>query len=255
MAKAAPIAPFVMTQTDLLLEFPVVTLDAPAHFDGGHQDLERDVRRQRGQKIAGRIEFTFGPFDQQPFFLAGSIALSGAHAYPCKARGQHRQRQGRSLHHRALAAQRGYETGAHPLQGRAAGGGGSGCRPAATLYLACAIPGLRRRRKIEGLGDDRSPAHSVAAGHPHHGGGGLSRGDHVGVVRLFGLARPANLPPEIAQKLTNAVRAAIKTPAFRQRLNEQGGILRAGGGAGDARHGSGGNRPIPAHSAGGWHQC
>src|SRR3989338_2446382 len=40
--KAAPIAPFVMTQPHLLLEFPVVTLDAPAHFDSGYQCLERD---------------------------------------------------------------------------------------------------------------------------------------------------------------------------------------------------------------------
>src|SRR3990172_9411011 len=78
MMKAAPIAPFVMTQTHLLLEFPVVTLDAPAHFDGGHQCLERDVLRQGGQEIAGRFGFTFGPFDEQPFFLAGSIALSRA---------------------------------------------------------------------------------------------------------------------------------------------------------------------------------
>src|ERR1700693_2682738 len=49
MMKAAPIAPFVMTETDFLLEFPVVTLDAPAHFDGGYEFLERDVRRQGGQ--------------------------------------------------------------------------------------------------------------------------------------------------------------------------------------------------------------
>lgn len=46
---------------------------------------------------------------------------------------------------------------------------------------------------------------------------------------LFGLAGPADLPPEIAQKLTNAALAAIKTPALRQRLNESGYILRAEG--------------------------
>src|ERR1700737_3560917 len=42
MMKAAPIASFVMTQADFLLEFPVVALNAPAHFDGGYQLLERD---------------------------------------------------------------------------------------------------------------------------------------------------------------------------------------------------------------------
>lgn len=46
---------------------------------------------------------------------------------------------------------------------------------------------------------------------------------------LFGLAGPANLPAEIAQKLTNAALAAIRTPALRQRLGESGYILRAEG--------------------------
>src|SRR3989337_2824907 len=43
MMKPTPIAPFVMTQPHLLLEFPVVTFDAPAHFDGAHQELKQEV--------------------------------------------------------------------------------------------------------------------------------------------------------------------------------------------------------------------
>ena len=81
MMKATPIAPFVMPKTDLLLEFQVVTLDAPTHFDAGHQVLERDVHSQGREEVAGRLEFTFGPFDKQPFFLASSISVRGVHAY------------------------------------------------------------------------------------------------------------------------------------------------------------------------------
>src|ERR1035437_2097934 len=68
MMKAAPIASFVMTKADFLFEFPVVALDAPAHFDDGHQFPEREVCRQGGQEIARRLDFTFRPFDEQPFF-------------------------------------------------------------------------------------------------------------------------------------------------------------------------------------------
>ena len=32
MMEAAPSAPLVVAETDLLLEFLIVTLDAPAHF-------------------------------------------------------------------------------------------------------------------------------------------------------------------------------------------------------------------------------
>ena len=52
--------------------------------------------------------------------------------------------------------------------------------------------------------------------------------DGIGTV-LFGLSAPADLPLDIAQKLTNAALAAIKTPAIRQQLNENGYILRAAG--------------------------
>ena len=88
MMKTAPIAPFVMTQTQLLLEFEVVTLDAPAHLDGGHQRPEGNVCGQGGQEIARWLGFVFGPLDEQPFFFADLIGVRGAHPYPHKARGE-----------------------------------------------------------------------------------------------------------------------------------------------------------------------
>ena len=85
MMKAPPITSFVMAEADLLLEFPVVTLNAPAHFDDVHQFLDRNIGRQGGQEVAGWFNFTGGPFDQQPFFLAGPVGLCGAYAHPREA--------------------------------------------------------------------------------------------------------------------------------------------------------------------------
>ena len=69
MMKAPPIAPFVMPETQFLFELAVVALDAPSHFDGGHEILERELRREGGEPIMGRLGLMFGPFDEQPFFL------------------------------------------------------------------------------------------------------------------------------------------------------------------------------------------
>ena len=88
MMEAAPIAPFIMAEADLLLEFPIVPLDAPAHLNDAHQLLERDVYRQGGQEISGWIGATLGLFDEQPFFLPEPVGLRGAHARPCEARGE-----------------------------------------------------------------------------------------------------------------------------------------------------------------------
>jgi hypothetical protein len=43
MAEATPPAPFKMPQPDLLLEFLIIALDAPAQLDGVDQIAERDV--------------------------------------------------------------------------------------------------------------------------------------------------------------------------------------------------------------------
>ena len=82
MMEATPIAPFVMTQIQVLFEFEVITLDAPAHVDGGRQLSKGNVWGQVGRKLASRLGFPFGRFDEQPFFLASSIDVRSAHAYP-----------------------------------------------------------------------------------------------------------------------------------------------------------------------------
>ena len=90
--KTAPTAPFEMVQSELLLEFLIVALDAPPQFRHPHQFLERRAGRERGQKILDRLCFVLGPFDEQPFFRAQCAALtvkmSTAHAHGGKARGQ-----------------------------------------------------------------------------------------------------------------------------------------------------------------------
>lgn len=90
MLKATPVAPFVMSETDLLFELEVISFDAPAHFGGGHQFLERDGFRQGGQKIVGRLGFIRGPFDEQPLLRTGSTGLRCVHAHPREARGESR---------------------------------------------------------------------------------------------------------------------------------------------------------------------
>src|SRR4051812_21476914 len=90
MMKAAPVTAFVVTKTDLLLEFQVVALDAPAHLYGGHQIVERDVSGQGAQMIVNGLVFAFRPFDEKPFLGTRLIAVRGAHAYAGEARGKSR---------------------------------------------------------------------------------------------------------------------------------------------------------------------
>ena len=55
MMESSPVASFVMADADLLLEFPVVPLDAPAHLDDAHQFLEGDVAGEPGQMELARL--------------------------------------------------------------------------------------------------------------------------------------------------------------------------------------------------------
>src|SRR3970282_869262 len=90
MMKDAPVASLVMPKTEFLFEFKVVALDAPAHLDGGHQILKRDGFGQVGQEIMRGLGFTARPFDEQPFFIAGTTALRGTHTHPREARSERR---------------------------------------------------------------------------------------------------------------------------------------------------------------------
>ena len=88
MMKASPIAPFVMPEPQFLFELAVVALDAPTHFDGGHEILERELRREGGEPIMGRLGLMFGPFDEQPFLCPGAVPLRGTYPDTRKARAQ-----------------------------------------------------------------------------------------------------------------------------------------------------------------------
>src|ERR1700676_3125916 len=53
MVKAAPSASLVVTEPDLLLEFLIVSFDAPAQLGKIDELAEADLRRQRRQPVFG----------------------------------------------------------------------------------------------------------------------------------------------------------------------------------------------------------
>ena len=55
MVKAAPSASLVVTEPDLLLEFLIVSFDAPAQLGKIDELVEADLRRQRRQPVFGRL--------------------------------------------------------------------------------------------------------------------------------------------------------------------------------------------------------
>jgi hypothetical protein len=67
MMKATPASPFKVTETNLLLEFLIVTLDTPAQLRGVDKVAERNVLRKRGEPIFAGLILAFRPLDQQPF--------------------------------------------------------------------------------------------------------------------------------------------------------------------------------------------
>ena len=92
MVEAAPPAPFIITKAEFLFELLVVTLDPPSQLCQINQSVEREILRQVGEPILGRLGFAFRPLGQQPFFctrLAQQVvAMSGPHPAPCKARSE-----------------------------------------------------------------------------------------------------------------------------------------------------------------------
>src|SRR6202451_3327159 len=92
MVEAAPSAPFIMAEPDLLLELLIVALDAPAQLGEIDQRLEGDVLGKGREPVFGRLFLALGPLDQQPFFrpAVGELVVMtrGTNAYARKARGQ-----------------------------------------------------------------------------------------------------------------------------------------------------------------------
>jgi hypothetical protein len=70
--ESAPAAPFMVAQPEVLFQFLVVTLDAPALRDGTDQFHDGRVRWQRGQDVLARLGLVLRPFNDQPLQRAQS---------------------------------------------------------------------------------------------------------------------------------------------------------------------------------------
>ena len=94
MVEAAPSSAFEMSKPDLLLEFLIVTFDAPAQFGNINKFSKRDVFRQGREPVFGRLLLALGPLDQQPFLRARFgellVAVRRANAQAGEARGERR---------------------------------------------------------------------------------------------------------------------------------------------------------------------
>jgi len=88
MMETAPVAPFVVAQSELLFEFLIVAFDPPAGFAGFDQLGEGHVFAVRREPVAARFCFVFRPFDDQPFLRAWDVAVGGAYADSGKTRTQ-----------------------------------------------------------------------------------------------------------------------------------------------------------------------
>src|SRR5262245_10911137 len=91
MMEAAPSAPFVVSKTDLLLEFLIVPLDPPAQLGKVDGLAEAEVGRQRRKPVFGRLRLALGPLDQQPLLrqcLRDQAVMPDGDAHARKARRQ-----------------------------------------------------------------------------------------------------------------------------------------------------------------------
>src|ERR1700738_1199846 len=86
--EASPASALEVSQSKLLLQLLIVTLDAPAQLGQVDETLKGDVLWQRGRPVFGRLLLAFWPFNQKPFFGMAFAAMSGAHAQARKARGK-----------------------------------------------------------------------------------------------------------------------------------------------------------------------
>ena len=73
--EATPSAAFEMPEPDLLLEFLIVALDAPAQLGDVDQPMEGDIFWKGRQPVFGGLILALGPLDQQPLFRPASVRL------------------------------------------------------------------------------------------------------------------------------------------------------------------------------------
>src|SRR5208283_5400795 len=88
--ESAPPTPLEMPEPDLLLEFLIIALDAPAQLRAIDQAIKGDGVGERRKPVFGRLDVVLRPFNQQPFrrpwISALIIAMGDANAHPRKAR-------------------------------------------------------------------------------------------------------------------------------------------------------------------------
>src|SRR5215831_14403272 len=64
MVKSAPVAPFEVSEAQLLFQLLIIPFNDPALFGDFDQSFERGIRRQRRDPILRRFRFASRPFDQ-----------------------------------------------------------------------------------------------------------------------------------------------------------------------------------------------
>src|SRR5215469_11251231 len=93
MVKSAPGTALEVIESQLLLEFKIVALDAPAQLGGPDQLLKRRGGREVGQPVLGGFDAGFGPLDEQPLLAVRDrlpiIAVGGPHPDSGKAPAHH----------------------------------------------------------------------------------------------------------------------------------------------------------------------
>lgn len=79
MMKTSPVASLVVPKPEFLLQFFVVTLDTSTPLDGVEHRLPVDGAGQIAQPVVRGLIRTFGPLDDQPFFVPGLVAVGSTH--------------------------------------------------------------------------------------------------------------------------------------------------------------------------------
>src|SRR5262249_57627998 len=94
MVEAPPSSPLVMAEPDLLLEFLIVALDAPAQLGDVDEVAQGGALGQRREPVLGGLRLAFGPFDQQRLLapILGAPDRRSAHPHAGEARAEPRVR-------------------------------------------------------------------------------------------------------------------------------------------------------------------
>jgi hypothetical protein len=66
MVEATPSTPFEVAEPNLLLEFLIIALDAPAQFGDVDETAQGDVLWQGRKPVFSRLVLALRPLDQQP---------------------------------------------------------------------------------------------------------------------------------------------------------------------------------------------